>query len=81
MSGFEPSGLVSQRSLGALSEEEEEVLGRRVISLEQCLEALAEETAPGVAVVSQRKPVGRAGRCLGGTTRPGLTCCRSDIRR
>src|SRR5689334_13460876 len=36
----------------------EEVLRRRVIGLEQYLEALAEEDAPAVAVVSQRKPVG-----------------------
>ncbi|MFD4413093.1 hypothetical protein [Streptomyces sp. NPDC058476] len=35
-----------------------EVLGRRVIGLEQYLEALAEEEAPAVAVLSQRKPVG-----------------------
>jgi hypothetical protein len=38
--------------------EAEEVLRRRVIGLEQYLEALAEEEAPAVAVVSQRKPVG-----------------------
>ncbi|MGV4891792.1 hypothetical protein ACSR0Z_35555 [Streptomyces viridosporus] len=36
----------------------EEVLRRRVIDLEQYLEALAEGDAPAVAVVSQRKPVG-----------------------
>ncbi|MYS88041.1 MULTISPECIES: hypothetical protein [Streptomyces] len=36
----------------------EEVLRRRVIGLEQYLEALAEEDAPIVAVVSQKKPVG-----------------------
>jgi hypothetical protein len=38
----------------------EEVLGRRVIGLEQYLEALAEEEAPAVVVggSSQRKPVG-----------------------
>jgi hypothetical protein len=38
----------------------EEVLRRRVIGLEQYLEALAEEDAPAVAAdgVSQRKPVG-----------------------
>ncbi|MFG3012242.1 hypothetical protein ACGFZB_17635 [Streptomyces cinerochromogenes] len=38
----------------------EEVLRRRVIGLEQYLEALAEEEAPAVVVggVSQRKPVG-----------------------
>ncbi|WP_251096686.1 hypothetical protein [Streptomyces sp. Caat 7-52] len=57
----------------------EEVLRRRVIGLEQYLEALAEEEAPAVVAggVSQRKPVGprRAVpdggglcvlRCLGG---------------
>jgi hypothetical protein len=38
--------------------EAEEVFRRRVIGLEQYLEALAEEDAPAVAVVSQRKPVG-----------------------
>ncbi|MFD6175379.1 hypothetical protein [Streptomyces coeruleorubidus] len=38
--------------------EAEEVLGRRVIGLEQYLEALAEEETPAVAAVSQRKPVG-----------------------
>ncbi|WNM36372.1 hypothetical protein RKE30_00990 [Streptomyces sp. Li-HN-5-11] len=38
--------------------EAEEVLRRRVIGLEQYLEALAEEDAPAVAVVSRRKPVG-----------------------
>ncbi|WP_306190791.1 hypothetical protein [Streptomyces sp. MK5] len=38
--------------------EAEEVLRRRVIGLEQYLEALAEEEAAAVAVVSQRKPVG-----------------------
>ncbi|MBB4902700.1 hypothetical protein [Streptomyces griseomycini] len=35
----------------------EEVLRRRVIGLEQYLEALAEADAPAEAVVSQRKPV------------------------
>ncbi|MGC5041625.1 hypothetical protein ACPXCS_39555 [Streptomyces sp. DT190] len=38
--------------------EAEEVLRRRVIGLEQYLEALAEEDAPAVAAVSQKKPVG-----------------------
>ncbi|MFB9399116.1 hypothetical protein [Streptomyces echinatus] len=38
--------------------EAEEVLRRRVIGLEQYLEALAEEEASAEAVVSQRKPVG-----------------------
>ncbi|MFF5979368.1 hypothetical protein ACFY78_11010 [Streptomyces olindensis] len=38
--------------------EAEEVLRHRVIGLEQYLEALAEEDAPTVAVVSQKKPVG-----------------------
>jgi hypothetical protein len=46
-----------ERVRAALAEAEE-VLGRRVIGLEQYLEALAEEEAPAVAVVSQRKPVG-----------------------
>ncbi|MBK3523891.1 MULTISPECIES: hypothetical protein [Streptomyces] len=36
----------------------EEVLRRRVIGLEQYLEALAEEEAPAATVVSPRKPVG-----------------------
>ncbi|GAA2573126.1 hypothetical protein ABT319_36685 [Streptomyces sp. NPDC000678] len=46
-----------ERVRAALTEAEE-VLRRRVIGLEQYLEALAEEDAPAVAVVSQRKPVG-----------------------
>ncbi|MER8011094.1 hypothetical protein [Streptomyces sp. NPDC094149] len=46
-----------ERVRAALAEAEE-VLRCRVIGLEQYLEALAEEDAPAVAVVSQRKPVG-----------------------
>jgi hypothetical protein len=46
-----------ERVRAALAEAEE-VLGRRVIGLEQYLEALAEEEAPVAAAVSQRKPVG-----------------------
>ncbi|MFJ8360164.1 hypothetical protein, partial [Streptomyces sp. NPDC093984] len=46
-----------ERVRAALAEAEE-VLRRRVIGLEQYLEALAEEGAPAVAVVSPRKPVG-----------------------
>jgi hypothetical protein len=61
--------------------EAEEVLRHRVIGLEQYLEALAEEDAPAVAVVSQRRRWDRAGRCLTGTTRPGLRCCRWTTRR
>ncbi|MFI7503657.1 hypothetical protein ACIBVL_35320 [Streptomyces sp. NPDC049687] len=46
-----------ERVRAALTEAEE-VLRRRVIGLEQYLEALAEEDAPAVAVVLPRKPVG-----------------------
>lgn len=44
--------------LRAALAEAEEVLRRRAIGLEQYLEALAEEDAPTVAVVSQKRPVG-----------------------
>jgi hypothetical protein len=44
--------------LRAALAEAEEVLRHRVIGLEQYLEALAEEDAPTVPAVSQKKPVG-----------------------
>ncbi|MEU6603313.1 hypothetical protein [Streptomyces flaveolus] len=44
--------------LRAVLAEAEEVLRHRMIGLEQYLEALAEEDAPTVAVVSQQKTVG-----------------------
>jgi hypothetical protein len=46
-----------ERVRAALTEAEE-VLRHRVIGLEQYLEALAEQDAPAVAVVSSGKPVG-----------------------
>jgi hypothetical protein len=66
--------------LRAALAEAEEVLRHRVIGLEQYLQALAEEDAPTVAVVSQNR-WDYAGRCLTGTTRPGLKCCRWITRR
>ncbi|EFE68683.1 conserved hypothetical protein [Streptomyces viridosporus ATCC 14672] len=56
-----------ERVRAALTEAEE-VLRRRVIGLEQYLEALTEADAPAVAVVSQRKPVGPR---PGGASPPG----------
>ncbi|MFC8368388.1 hypothetical protein [Streptomyces sp. CB02400] len=61
--------------------EAEEVLRRRVIGLEQYLEALAEEEAPAVAVVPQRKPTGPRRAVPTARTRSTLRCCRWATRR
>ncbi|MFE7985799.1 hypothetical protein ACFUZA_27035 [Streptomyces cellulosae] len=62
--------------------ETEEVLRRRVIGLEQYLEALAEADAPAVVTdgASQKRP-DRAGRCPIARTQTASRCCRWTTRR